>query len=254
MAAAKISTGRESPNYGVDAPAVLRNLLLGGVLCEVAAVLLPAWLNIGNLHLGIRPMFRGTGVFLLIQGLLYLLYVKWGKFRHRDLMLNMISWTGDEQVLDVGCGRGLLLAGAARRLTAKAAGAGFVTGIDVWSNVDMGGNSAEATMKNLRMEGVDSRCRLESVPAQEMTFANGAFDVVLSNLCLHNIEPLQAREEALRQIIRVLRPGGVAVISDYKNVRAYKRQFDASGFETTMRWGNLLNFPPLRVVEARKPL
>ena len=75
-----------------------------------------------------------TGSALVIEGFLFLIYVKYGKFRHRDFMLGMYAWRGDEQVLDVGCGRGLLLAGAARRLTS-----GHATGIDIWSNVDMGG-------------------------------------------------------------------------------------------------------------------
>ena len=44
-----------------------------------------------------------------------LVYSKWGKFRHRDRMLNMIAWRGDEHVLDVGTGRGLLIIGAAKR-------------------------------------------------------------------------------------------------------------------------------------------
>jgi cyclopropane fatty-acyl-phospholipid synthase-like methyltransferase len=60
-----------------------------------------------------------------------LLYARWGKFRHRDRMLNMVSWRGGEQVLDVGTGRGLLLIGAARRLST-----GKSTGIDVWSAKD----------------------------------------------------------------------------------------------------------------------
>ena len=85
-------------------------------------------------------LFAWTGGFLIVEGLLFLLYVKVGKFRHRDFMLGLHSWRGDEQVLDVGCGRGLLLAGAAKRIAALS-GSGHATGIDVWLNVDMGGNS-----------------------------------------------------------------------------------------------------------------
>jgi SAM-dependent methyltransferase len=83
------------------------------------------------------------GLCLVLEGLLYLRYVKYGKFRHRDHMLSLHQWRGHEQVLDVGCGRGLLIAGVAKRL-AKLDKSGHVTGIDIWSTKDMGGNSEEA--------------------------------------------------------------------------------------------------------------
>src|SRR5438552_9399431 len=40
-----------------------------------------------------------------------------GKRLVRDWMLRRIPWRGDERVLDVGCGRGLMMIGAAERLT-----------------------------------------------------------------------------------------------------------------------------------------
>jgi SAM-dependent methyltransferase len=47
-------------------------------------------------------------------------------------------------------------------------------------------------------------------------FADAAFDVIVSNLRLHNIYDAETRRRALGQIVRVLRPGGQALISDYK--------------------------------------
>ena len=44
------------------------------------------------------------------------LYSKFMKFRHRDKMLGMVNWRGDERVLDVGTGAGLLLVRAAKKL------------------------------------------------------------------------------------------------------------------------------------------
>jgi len=37
-----------------------------------------------------------------------------GKVRERERLLDTLTWRGDEQVLDLGCGRGLMLIGAAR--------------------------------------------------------------------------------------------------------------------------------------------
>lgn len=243
----------EKLDYGVDAPNVMRGFFLFGGASFLLAVLSPKLVHLGPVILEMRSFLWPAG-FLLAEGFLFLLYVKFGKFRHRDFMLRMHQWRGDEQVLDVGCGRGLLLAGAAKRISAMG-GVGRVTGIDVWSNVDMGGNSEAATRRNLEIEGVSDRCTLLSEPAQGMGFADGSFDLVVSNLCLHNIYDGPTRREAVRQIARVLRPGGLALISDYKKTGEYAAELRAAGLEVRRQWGSwLTTFPPLRVVIARKPV
>lgn len=240
-------------DYGIDAPAVLRNLLLGGALCLLIAIFAPALIHLGPVSIVSRTLYWPAG-FLFAEGLLFLLYVKVGKFRHRDFMLSLHPWRGDENVLDVGCGRGLLLAGAAKRIAAVS-GTGHATGIDVWSNVDMGGNSAAATQHNLELEGVSALCTLVSQPAQEMTFPDASFDVILSNLCIHNIYDAALRRQALRQIVRVLKPGGTALISDYKRTGEYADEFRLAGLIVEKKRGSLITtFPPLTVVIARKPL
>jgi arsenite methyltransferase len=236
-----------TPNYGIDAPAVLRNLFLFGTL-SLFIGLLPYRIHLGPVTIA-HKAFRLTGACLLAEGLLYLLYVKVGKHRHRDALLALHAWRGDEQVLDVGCGRGLLLAGAAKRVPN-----GHATGIDLWSNVDMAGNSPEATLRNLALEGVANRGSVLSVAAQEMTFPDDHFDVIVSNLCLHNLYNKQQRLQALEQIARVLKPGGVALLSDYKHTRQYASGLANMGLQVTRRRGNLLaTFTPLAIVIARKP-
>lgn len=243
------SATREKPDYGVDAPAVLRNFFLIGGICLVLAIAGPRQVHVGPVIFILRPMFNVAAIILLAQGCLYLLYVKFGKLRHRDRMLALYSWRGDEHVLDVGCGRGLLLAGAAKRLSARQ---GSATGIDVWSTADMGGNTEEATRRNLRIEGVDDRCRLVTIPAQDMPFADASFDLVLSNLCLHNIYNRAARRLAVQQIARVLKTGGTALISDYKHTREYAEELRRMRLEVRRVWGLFYAFPPLRIVVARK--
>jgi len=118
----------------------------------------------------------------------------------------------------------------------------------------MAANSALATERNLELEGVRQLCTLVSKGAQEMPFADGSFDLVVSNLCLHNIYDRGTRRRAVEQIARVLRPGGVALISDYKLTREYARQLHELGLSVSKRRGSFLTtFPPLTVVIARKP-
>lgn len=177
-----------------------------------------------------------------------LLYAKWGKFLHRDRILNMVYWRGDEQVLDVGTGRGLLLIGAARRLTT-----GKGIGIDVWSTKDLSGNSPERTQANIEVEGVKDHVSLKSDDARKLSFPDASFDIVLSNLCIHNIAGAEGRAQACREIARVLKPGGTALISDFILTGFYQKVLTAAGLQVMRTGMNLLTFPPLRVVKAEKP-
>ncbi len=246
-----MSTPGNRIDYGIDAPAVLRNLYIAGIIGIGCYPFLPHMVHFGpHVAVNLRLTLLITGCFCLAEALLFTLYVKYGKFRHRDLMLSLHTWRGDEQVLDVGCGRGLLLAGAAKRLTT-----GHATGIDIWSNADMGGNSEAATLRNLQLEGIANRCTLVSVPAGDMTFPSHSFDVIVSNLCLHNIYSRSHRVYALNHIVRTLKPGGIALISDYKHTGEYADYFRRNGLTVTRKRGNLLTtFPPLTIVIAQKPL
>jgi hypothetical protein len=63
-----------------------------------------------------------------------------------------------------------------------------------------------------------------------------------------------ASSRALAQIVRVLKPGGMAILSHYKRTGEYAEHLRRSGFTVERRWGNpLYTFPPLGVVVARKP-
>jgi SAM-dependent methyltransferase len=236
----------QKPDYGIDAPGVIRNLFVIGVVLIPLGMFLPP-IRIGNVILILNSMALWTGGACLLEGVLMIVYAKYGKFKHRDRMLNMISWRGDEQVLDVGTGRGLLLVGAVRRLTS-----GKGTGIDVWSTKDLSGNSMERTQTNVEVEGVKDKVELRSEDARKLSFPEASFDVVLSNLCLHNIPDEAGRAQACREIARVLKTGGTAIISDFIRTGFYQKIFVEAGLKVSRTGFNLLSFPPLRIVRATK--
>ena len=175
------------PDYGIDAPGVVRNLLVIGAALIISGIVFPT-IHLGNVIILWNRSAFWPGGSCFFTGMLMLLYAKWGKFRHRDMMLNMLRWRGDERVLDVGTGRGLLLIGAARRLTT-----GTGTGIDVWSTKDLSGNSLERTQANVDIEGVQDKVELKSDDARKLSFPDASFDVILSNLCIHNIPDAEGR-------------------------------------------------------------
>jgi arsenite methyltransferase len=233
------------PNYGIDAPPVVWALFLVGIACLVLA-----WfgtLTIGPVTFLLAPSFWIVGGLFLAEAGLMIVYAKYGKFRHCERMMKLVPWRGDEQVLDVGTGRGLLMIAAARRLSS-----GKAVGIDIWSAKDLSGNSQQNTLRNAELEGVRDRVEVHTADATKMDFPDASFDVVLSNLCIHNIPSRAGRKRACQEIMRVLKPGGRAVISDYKYTRNYERWFRETGAVCRRSSLDLFTFPPLRIAEAEK--
>jgi ubiquinone/menaquinone biosynthesis C-methylase UbiE len=218
-------------NYGIDAPTVLRNLILGAIACFVLAFF------VVRAFLGPAIGFSFAAAMLLWSSLV-------GKFHARDSLLSAIPWRGDEDVLDVGCGHGLLLIGAAKRLTS-----GRATGIDIWQNVDQANNSAEATRRNAELEGVTVDIR--DGDARHVPFDDASFDVVVSSLALHNIYKSEEREQALREIARVTKPGGYVAILDIRH--DYAPMFGRIGFATVKKWTTFLFATPTRSIVMQKP-
>jgi len=237
----------QKPDYGIDAPAVIRNFFLVGAAFLVVTLAFPR-VVIGHIEFILFPGFLWPAFWFFLIGGLMLLYSLVGKFRHRDRILAKVNWTGAEQVLDVGTGRGLLLIGAANHLTT-----GHATGIDIWNAEDLSGNGPEGLKANIALEGVAAKTTIQSEDARAMSFADDSMDIILSNLCLHNIYEKAGRTKACQQIARVLKPGGVAVISDYKLMKEYAGVFARAGLAVEMcplDWTG--TFPPLRILVARK--
>jgi len=80
---------------------------------------------------------------------------------------------------------------------------GKAIGIDVWKQSDLKNNTYENTMRNATLEGVHDKVLIKNADAQQMLFPDGEFDVVLSNLCIHNISSKNGRDKACREIARV---------------------------------------------------
>jgi ubiquinone/menaquinone biosynthesis C-methylase UbiE len=170
----------------------------------------------------------GANFLINVGGMLW--YSKVGKLRQRERLLDLVSWRGDERVLDVGCGRGLLLVGAARRLTS-----GKATGVDIWQRKSMVGNRPEVAQENARLEGVAERVQVQDGDARHLPFPDGSFDVAVSALVLHNIPGQAGRQQAAREMARVLKPGGQVALLGIKHTSECVRVLRESGLSDAKR-------------------
>ncbi len=232
-------------DYGIDAPGVIRNLAFGSVGAGVAAVL-----GFRVLH---QSQFAVAMIWVAIFLGLEVIAMLWTSLRGKRLaarkLVDLAKLNGSEWVLDVGCGRGLLLIEAAKRLKE-----GRATGLDIWNAEDLSGNGPNATIANLKAEGLADRAELVDGNAMAMPFPDASFEVVVSSLCLHNLYAADERAKALREIVRVLKPGGRILIQDFRHTGVYRKTLEECGLQATRSLVNpLLMFPPTwRVVAERK--
>ena len=229
----------QKPDYGIDAPGVRRGMFIagvGGTLLFVAGALANAF---GMASSGTASQISSglaiLGGLIAVYGLFmggYMTYgSRIGKLRTREGLLDQLAelrpWEGNEAVLDVGCGRGLMLIGAAKRLVAGTGG--VAVGIDLWRTQDQSANSAAAALENARREGVADRARIDTGDARALPYPDGSFDMVLSHWVVHNLEPAADRVKALDEMLRVLRPGGVLALADIASIAQYREHLQSRG-------------------------
>jgi SAM-dependent methyltransferase len=171
------------PDYGVDSPGLVLRAFGFATLAALAAVAAG----------GLRPAFSLASLAGAAFGASRLAYAKRGKLALRDRLLGLITWTGAERVLDVGTGGGLLMIGAAKRLTT-----GKAVGIDSWRQDDLTHNTRESAMRNAYFEGVVEKVDVRYEDARKLgTCTRNSFDVVFAVMTFRHIgdaaAPLRAK-------------------------------------------------------------
>jgi SAM-dependent methyltransferase len=246
------ASGRE--DYGIDAPTVVRNLIIAGVallLASAATTVLLKQNLIQRTVLADVLQINGfsTGIICCVMAFWMFASSRWLKQRVAHKLLDARTWRGDEKVLDVGCGRGLIAINAARRTPH-----GHVTGVDIWQERDLGGNHPQAIRANAVAANVTERVTIDTGDARQLPYADDSFDVVASMTVIHNIANAAGRAAAIAECWRVTRLDGQILIFDIRHARTYARQLRSLGAVDIRVTGPILLWGPIGWrFSARKP-
>lgn len=176
------------------------------------------------------------------------------KYLIRNRLVELAKIERACDILDIGCGRGLIsIAFALNSPSHK------VYAIDVWNQDEIANNSPEWVLRNAELEGVHNVI-VGQGDARNIPFAASVFDLVVSNLVVHNL-PAQDQFEAFSEMERVLKPGGMLLYSDLDKDDQFGkvgRFLSTLGFREA-RLHHILTFPkvpPISVciLVAIKPL
>jgi ubiquinone/menaquinone biosynthesis C-methylase UbiE len=159
----------------------------------------------------------------------------------RERLLEPARLRPGESVLDVGCGTGTLAIAAKRRVGP----AGSVYGIDA--------SPAMIARASNKAKKAGAAVIFENGLAESLPFPDARFDVVLSTVMLHHL-PRKARQQSVREMRRVLKPGGRLLAVDFggaaRNGRGPLAHFHRRGHVEPRELVDLVSDTGLHVVES----
>ncbi|MDQ6659883.1 MAG: class I SAM-dependent methyltransferase [Chloroflexota bacterium] len=240
-------------NYGLDAPPVMQKYFIQGSMATIIGLVALSYRGsrkgiLSAIASSVGAFWLLTGLGFIFSGAMMIWSSRVGKMYARDRLLDKLYLRGDETVLDVGCGRGVLLIGAAKRLPH-----GRALGIDLWSQEDLSDNSRDATLSNARAEGVADRVQVFDGDMRKLPFDDGSIDVVVASLSIHNIYSREGRREAINEIVRVLKRDGKVALMDLWHVDEYVEDLQAAGMQNVHMSGkSFWIFPYVRIATGNK--
>jgi len=237
--------------YGIDEPRSIIELALAGALSITVGFIIASYTARTNAALARLGILVGPGVGFLVLAVAAALYwsSEQGKVAEMSKLVSDIPWGGDEVVLDVGCGRGLGMVLAGKRLQG-----GYSIGVDLWQRSHLSGNDPSSIWANAANEGIRTKVAPVKADTVSLPFADASVDVVLSAISLHRLIRKKDRIVAFSEIARVLKQGGRIGIIDAGNGNEYSKVLSEIGMsDISVRHIRFSSFPPFHVVLARKP-
>jgi arsenite methyltransferase len=237
--------------YGIDEPRSIIELAIAGGLAVVIGFVISAYterINPGTARIG---LLAGPAVGFLILAVAAALYwsSRQGKVNEMARIVAKIPWGGEEVVLELGCGRGLGMVLATKRLTS-----GYAVGLDLWQKGHLSGNDPKSIWANATQEGVQDKVFAVKADPMFLPFAGSTVDVVLSAVSIHRLIKHKDRGAAFSEMGRILKNGGRVGILEAGNGAIYSDLLKRQGMlDVSVHRLRFSSFPPFHVVMARKP-
>ncbi len=230
----------ERPYYGYPSWHVLLNFFLGSIVLLIAVIgffvahYLLLILILPAAYLIWRALSWMRGGFLE------------EKLRIREEFIRIVKPVDGEFILDVGTGGGLLAIGYA-----KAMKTGKVIGMDIWVPA-AGGTSMENAIRNARIEGVSEMVEFRKGDVRNIPFPDNYFDKVVASFSIHTVH-YRERKKAFREMIRVLKPGGIMALLEPESDRWIRWRVDEDLKKMLKELGlKDIRFHPITITYPRK--
>lgn len=118
-----------------------------------------------------------------------------------EWLINQGHFSKDKKVLEVGCNMCTTSIQLAKTYGCKIEG------------VDLNSKALEKGAQNIAYEHVSHLIHLQKANAMNLPFEDEQFDIILNEAMLTML-PIKAKEQALKEYYRVLKPGGVVLTHD----------------------------------------
>jgi ubiquinone/menaquinone biosynthesis C-methylase UbiE len=197
-------TQGEKSNYGYTALKYFAYIGIIGFIGLCVAIV-GTFLNppVGALLtiVGVPVAFVGLWIAISYVPLYNLLFTRKSQEKIWRRITEFSDLKGNEKILDVGCGMGRASINLAKQLAT-----GRVVGIDIFRGVS--GTSPEPARRNAKIEGVADKVEFRHGNILNAPFGDNTFDIVNASSVLHEIHGHENQQKAMREIYRVLKPGG----------------------------------------------
>jgi len=119
----------------------------------------------------------------------------------KEALLRQASIQDGQRILDLGCGTGTLAV-----LVKRAHRGAEVFGLDADPEI--------LKLARLKLDAAGIEVQLDQGVASALPYAGESFDQILSSLFFHHLTS-ELKVEAMREVLRVLRPGGECHVADW---------------------------------------
>ena len=201
------------PYYGYRINKYIAGGLIGG---GIIGIVLAIIFTILGYLIWVLVLCWGLGAIFLIWGVFFRLSVgfvtdpkKIEHFQNNFADQLRTVWDGQGKVLDIGTGLGRAAIEIAKQFPEAQ-----VIGVDTWTKKwRLWGMTKKGAEKNAMIEKVSDQCIFQYSDALNLPFEDGEFQLVVSSFVFHEIH-VSDRTALLREVVRVLTPGGTFLICD----------------------------------------